>query len=727
VLEDFTPAIRSWRPLLLALFLMAVAAPVGMQGQSQGVAYLAVDLQTHAVLASEQRQQLDIPVLPGSVIKIATLAAALESGILTERTGILCTRQTVVAGHQLTCTHPDLHRPLKASEALAHSCNVFFATIAARLPRAALDRALTDLGLPPTDPGQTVAAAALGVEGRRIAPRRLVEMLARVTADPSPLPWRAATLAAVREGLHGAATYGTASALERRGVDALAKTGTTLSGGVAQGLVVGVWPAVMPTVGFVVLTSGGAGMDAASIAAERLVRLPKPTSRATIRLGIAKNGGGYDVRTLPLEDYVAGVVAGEAAQGSTPAALEALAITVRTFTEANRRRHEHEGFDLCDLTHCQVWRAPTASTRRAAGVTAGQVLLDHGVPASVFYTASCGGHTERPSAVWPGAVDPAFLPSRPDDACDGEPAWSSDIPIADMTRALRTGRFKGDLLRNISVSRRTSSGRASWLHLDGLVPREISGEDLRTLVGRTLGWQLVRSTAFDVRRTGAGFHFEGHGAGHGVGLCVLGATHLAARGQSVTEILSTYFPGLQLSPLDASRSSPTTDIVVMLPSTERGEREAVQRLTMRSLNKLTAALGAPPPARLVLRFRPTVESYERESGQRWFTAASSRGAEIQLLPLTVLRQRGILESVIAHELVHVMTALPLAGRPLWVVEGAAGYFSEERTNVMTTRRCPPDEALRRPASQAALRTAYAAATDCFARQIDAGVSWRDVR
>ena len=122
---------------------------------------------------------------------------------------------------------------------------------------------------------------------------------------------------------------------------------------------------------------------------------------------------------VPLEEYVGGVLTGEALPESGPAALEALAITIRTYALANRSRHAAEGFDLCDLTHCQVLRRPTRATERAAAATAGRVMRLNGEPAQVFYSASCGGHTERPSEVWPGGSNPSHLPSRRDDACEG--------------------------------------------------------------------------------------------------------------------------------------------------------------------------------------------------------------------------------------------------------------------------------------------------------------------
>ena len=280
--------------------------------------------------------------------------------------------------------------------------------------------------------------------------------------------------------------------------------------------------------------------------ARRPTQTAAPTT-ATLRLGIATPNAGYTVRSIPVEEYVAGVLAGEAARDSSPAALEALAIAIRTYALANRGRHAADGFDVCDLTHCQVFRRATATTERAATATATKVLLFNGAPAQIFYSASCGGHTERPSKVWPGSTDFTYLPSRKDDGCRGEPAWSEDLSATDLLRALRIGGFKGDSLRDLRIVGRSDSGRVTTLRLNGLTPNVISGQDLRIIVARTLGPQHIKSTAFNVSRRGADFHFAGHGSGHGVGLCVIGSVNLAARGWSADRILARYFPGLTIS------------------------------------------------------------------------------------------------------------------------------------------------------------------------------------
>ena len=470
------------------------------------------------------------------------------------------------------------------------------------------------------------------------------------------------------------------------------------------------------------------------------------------------------MQTFPLETYVARVLAGEAGRDSRPAALEALAITIRTFALANPGRHNADGFDLCDQTHCQVMRTATPAHERAALATAGRVLLRGGVPAPVFYSASCGGQTEIPSAVWPGHEDPPYLPSQPDDACVGTPEWTAEIDGADLTRALRAAGFRGDRLRDFRVLSRDVSGRVARLRVAGFTPEEISGQDLRAVVGRTLGWQFIKSAVFELERIGDTYRFEGHGSGHGVGMCVIGSMNMAVAGRTATEILNKYFPGLEIavpSSLPAAgavavrgpaasspaRTAPAAaapppvapgavGIALALPDDEEGERDAIAQLTARARGDLARALGVAAPPRVTLRFHPTTVSYERATGQSWFTSGAIVAGELHLVPLVSLRERGVLDRTIRHELVHLMADPVLRGRPAWVREGAAIYFAgrpgageAERTPPRQPSRlaCPADADLLEPVSAGALSNAFAGALACFSRQIGAGKAWRDVQ
>jgi stage II sporulation protein D (peptidoglycan lytic transglycosylase) len=475
----------------------------------------------------------------------------------------------------------------------------------------------------------------------------------------------------------------------------------------------------------------------------------------TVKVGFARPNGSYSIVEMPVETYVSRVIAGEAARDSQPAALEALAITIRTFARVNRTRHHADGFDLCDQTHCQVIRSATAATDRAATATAGQLLLLHSrAPATVYYSASCGGRSSVPSEVWPGHDDPSYLPSKADEACEGAPAWDAELRTVDLERALQASGFRGSL-RAMRIASHTTSGRVARLRLDGLTPEEISGQDLRVAVGRTLGWQYIKSAAFDLHRDGDRYRFDGHGSGHGVGLCVIGSAKLAERGATAVQILARYFPGLAIAPENAPRFTgpvrppaarpasgpaaalPVVPVAVSLPDEDEGERGVIQREVIRSRDELARALTVAPPARLTLRFHATTDEYERATGRAWFTSGAFVDGELHLLPLATLRDRGILERTLRHELVHVMVDRLLDTRPAWVREGAAIYFAGGPAFAAEPQRpafkpdrngsCPTDAELERPASVGALADAYARARECFAKQIAAGKRWRDVR
>jgi SpoIID/LytB domain protein len=465
----------------------------------------------------------------------------------------------------------------------------------------------------------------------------------------------------------------------------------------------------------------------------------------TIRLGRTQPDGSVKVETIALDDYIAQVLSGEGQPKAGDAAQQALAITARTFTLANRNRHKKEGFDLCDTTHCQVVRPATAVTRRAAETTSGRVLLYQGQPAFVFYSAWCGGKSELASQVWPGAIDYSYEPSLRDEACEDEPGWESDVRADQIEAALRAAGLRGSKLRNLRVLARNASGRASRIGVDGFAPSDINGNDFRMAVGRIAGGQALKSTAFDIERTATGYHFTGRGYGHGVGLCVIGAGKRALQGATADQILKFYFPGLTLGTIHGIAAPSTTALTVVpppaaaarsngielaLPGQEEGERTALMALIDKSRAELVKVTGTTAPPRVRVTVHPTVDSFGRATGQPWWVSGTTDGSAIDLLPLATLRQRGQVERTIRHEMTHVLLDTKLAQRPMWVREGAAAYYADP-ANAKAAKppkvTCPSDSELLRPVSAGAQREAYARAEACFARAIAAGKKWDQVR
>ena len=780
----------TWRRGAVALAILAAVATVQASTSAKatvdkqapppsGSAYFVRSLDNPRERREARADILDTQVLPGSIVKAVALVAALEDGVIRDTTSHMCRRTVTVDGQTFVCAHPDLKRPLSPAEALAYSCNDFFVSLAPRLSRDTLNRTRLAAGLAPIAAGTALAPALVGLAGPRTSPRTLVDVMARLVGagTDTPVPMSAATRAVLLEGLRGAAEYGTASALKASGVSALAKTGTILMpSGAALGLVVALTPADRPTHGIVVAAPGGAGVDAAAIAADVLSQrsvaafdsgnssvaqakppADSPSPLAPIRLGRTLPNGSTRIETIRVDDYIAQVLAGEGQPRAGDGAQQALAITARTFAMANRNRHRREGFDLCDTTHCQVVRTATATTTRAAQATSGRVLLSQGQPAFVFYSASCGGRTESASEVWPGAIDYAGGASVRDDADEHEAGWESDVRVQDIERALRGAGLRGDRLRDLRVVARNKSNRVSRVRVDGFTPPEMSGHEFRMAVGRVAGFQAIKSTAFDLNRTGNGYHFRGRGFGHGVGLCVIGAGHRAARGATADEILKFYYPGLTIgrgspsmltsnTPATAPDSAPapargapaapavpisvaSTDVVLALPGTEEGERATLMTLIRRSRDEVIKATGTIPPARLRVTVHPTVDSFGRATGQPWWVSGATDGLAIDLLPLTTLKQQGQLDRTVRHEVAHALLDGALSTRPMWVREGAAAYFASPPASRPSGSRvtCPSDAELLRPISAGAQREAYSRAEACFAREIANGKRWDQIR
>jgi hypothetical protein len=178
-------------------------------------------------------------------------------------------------------------------------------------------------------------------------------------------------------------------------------------------------------------------------------------------------------------------------------------------------------------------------------------------------------------------------------------------------------------------------------------------------------------------------------------------------------------------------AAPQTRLTLSLPAASESERAALSAFIMTSISEVARATAMAVPGELRVVVHPSAASFERETAEPWWSAARTRGARIDLLPLPVLRQRGTLETTIRHELVHVLTGPTLAAAPRWVTEGVAMHFAGERPPAslldgeMPRRvKCPSDDDLGRAVSAAAAREAYARAVACVARAMAEGKDWR---
>jgi stage II sporulation protein D len=372
---------------------------------------------------------------------------------------------------------------------------------------------------------------------------------------------------------------------------------------------------------------------------------------------------------MPLEKYVAAVLAGEGSVLRSDEALKALAVAARTFGVYGRGRHASEGYDLCGTTHCQRvdFAGVTPRMEAAAAATAGELLWSAGKPAFAVYSRDCGGVTEDVSAVWP-EVSATYLRRQTDPYCvrAGTGEWEWRAKAADLQAALGGSQLRAPrTIERVTISGRTESGRARELTLAGGGEAvRISATAFRFAVGRALGWNTVRSDRYEV----AGLEFRGTGAGHGVGLCQRGADRMGVEGRRYREILAFYYPGTAVGL--TGRGIPWTRLGgenVTLFTTHPDRDGAVLAQAEKQLRELGQRTGLPAPRGIEIRMYPDVETFRNATGEPGWVAAHTVGVHIHLQTVGALR----------HELLHVLVeARAAVGLPVWFREGLVGYLED---------------------------------------------------
>ena len=432
------------------------------------------------------------------------------------------------------------------------------------------------------------------------------------------------------------------------------------------------------------------------------------------------------IASVGLEDYVAGILAGEAATLKNLEALAAMAVVARTWAERSRGRHHAEGFDFCPLTHCQFFRVRPDSAGGSSPVaeaikrTAGRVLQYHGKLIDAYYSACCGGVTEAAGEVWPDRRAD-YLSSVNDPYCvrSEQANWQQTLLLGNIERVLRAraGKsFRGPL-RDVVVESRTVSGRARTLRLVGSGAQRMDAGEFRYALNRRLGWNTLKSNLYTIERRGDTLAFRGRGLGHGVGLCQAGAEQMGQMGIGFERILAHYFPGVTLASLDdkgdARFLSSEHFEMVFSPGQEHLAASALE-----TLEAQRAKLGRRVdvlPTRVRVRTWATTADFIRAAKQPGWVAGTNDGLVIDLQPLDLLKRKGILDSTLRHELTHlVVRRLRAADVPRWFEEGLVLYLTGEQVESMPQaldRRRSLEVSLSEPRSESEMRAAYALALE----------------
>ena len=275
----------------------------------------------------------------------------------------------------------------------------------------------------------------------------------------------------------------------------------------------------------------------------------KYKTEPTITVYMADTG---EKRSMPLEQYLEGVVAAEMLPDWPLEALKAQAVVSRTITLNAIEQKTVQRIRQTDVStskeELQAYDAKKVNdhVREAVRSTRGLAMIYRGAFVNAIYSSCCGQKTATKEESFAREIphDAGYLQSV-DCPCyefapEREKYWTLKISGSAWKGAVGyTGAAE-----NIKILEKGPSGRALYIGADG---QKVLGSAVR----QKLGYDKMRSTLITniVYQSDGTVYLEGKGWGNGVGLCQWGAYAWGQKQQTYDYILHYYYKDVTLQKL----------------------------------------------------------------------------------------------------------------------------------------------------------------------------------
>ncbi|MDN5313522.1 SpoIID/LytB domain-containing protein [Biomaibacter acetigenes] len=285
--------------------------------------------------------------------------------------------------------------------------------------------------------------------------------------------------------------------------------------------------------------------------------LPKIPDKINRRAGVEPRLRVYDIQTkttkeMNLEDYVAGVVAGEMENYWPVEALAAQAILARTYVLEfieDKGGSKYSNADIStDFEEAQAWNPGNINEniKKAVSMTRGKVVTYQGKYIKAWFHSHAGGitATAKEGLNFKEAEPPYIqVVKSPDTNAGpaGKRTWSATFTKSELASMIKSkmGQDTGPI-DSVSIAARGPSGRATQIKIGNAT---MNAPDLRI----ALGSMKMRSTLLtSLRIEGDKVVMVGKGFGHGVGLSQWGANVMAKQGKSPEDIIRYYFKNVDV-------------------------------------------------------------------------------------------------------------------------------------------------------------------------------------
>ena len=249
------------------------------------------------------------------------------------------------------------------------------------------------------------------------------------------------------------------------------------------------------------------------------------------------NGALKIINYVNEADYLTGVLRGEVGYDKSNALYEVHAILSRTYARFYKDRHRSEGFELCDQTHCQVFKGhyDYKPYQQAILSTKDLVVIDSvkGDLAELLFHSNCGGQTCASEDVWKSTL--TYCRSIRDTFClrSQQAIWQKQISLDLFCNKLNIGMPIDSTAKN-SLRDAICSFSLNRPEMLNIGNKKFKTTELRTRLNLKSAW-------FDWECRGDSVYFYGRGFGHGVGMCQEGAIRMSELGYSPSQIIKHYY------------------------------------------------------------------------------------------------------------------------------------------------------------------------------------------
>lgn len=256
-----------------------------------------------------------------------------------------------------------------------------------------------------------------------------------------------------------------------------------------------------------------------------------------------------EIETIPLEQYIAGVLAGEMPIYFELEALKAQAVASRSYVLKRLDYNKENEYDVVDSVLNQVYldedylkeawgnnyTKNINKVRTAVNETIDQYLEYDGEIIDALFFSTSNGYTEDSSLVF--NLELPYLKSV-------ESSWDQETSsVFNSSTSISLQEFYEKLglkyqeKLTVEILERSDTNRILKLKINN---QEFSGRTLYEKLG-------LRSTDFEIIQNNSNVEIKTKGYGHGVGMSQYGAQGMALKGYKYDEILKHYYTGTKIN------------------------------------------------------------------------------------------------------------------------------------------------------------------------------------